>query len=248
MKLFPAIDLKNGQCVRLTQGDFDMITIYESDPLKQAQKFAEAGAEWLHVVDLDGAKAGEMQQFDIIARLANETKLKIQAGGGVRREKTIAKLLEAGAQRVVIGSLAVKNRALVEGWIKQFGADRIIIAFDIRLTADGQPEILTHGWQAGSSQLLWDVIEAYTASSGLRTILCTDVSRDGMLTGTNHDLYRRLKTQYPTLDILASGGVSGTEDLTTLNEIGVAGAIIGKALYEGKIDLAAEIGKFKHAD
>jgi phosphoribosylformimino-5-aminoimidazole carboxamide ribotide isomerase len=246
MQLFPAIDLKDGQCVRLTQGDFGTAKVYNADPLKQARQFKEAGAQWLHVVDLDGAKAGEMAQFDIIARLAAESDLDIQAGGGIRHEKTIEKLLNAGVKRVIIGSLAVKNRRLVEGWLKRFGADHIVLAFDIRLT-DGQPEVLTHGWQSASHQLLWDVLDAYLAECGLKTILSTDVARDGTLAGTNLNLYRILRSRWPVLDILASGGISGAEDLTQLMQLGVAGAIVGKAIYEGRIDLAEAIKQAAHA-
>lgn len=239
MIIYPAIDLKDGQCVRLKQGDFTAVTVYESDPLKMAARFAEAGAEWLHMVDLDGAKAGEMQQFDLIADVAKNLKLKIQVGGGIRSEKTVQRLLDAGVARVVVGSLAVKNRQLVQGWLREFGGDKIILAFDIRYH-DGEPEILTHGWQSGSQQLLWDVLDAY-AGSGLQSVLCTDVSRDGMLEGTNHGLYQALRERWPDIAVLASGGVSGLEDLLELAKLGTAGAVVGKAIYEGKINLAKAI-------
>lgn len=239
MIIYPAIDLKDGQCVRLKQGDFDAVTVYESDPSKMAAKFVAAGAEWLHMVDLDGAKAGDMQQFDLIASVVKNTTLKVQAGGGIRSDKTVKRLLDAGVQRVVVGSLAVKNRTLVQSWLREFGGDRIILAFDIRYT-DGEPEILTHGWQSGSQQTLWDVMDAY-ANSGLKAILCTDVSRDGMLAGTNNDLYRSLHERWPGLDVLASGGVGGLNDLLDLARLGASGAIVGKAIYEGRVDLADAI-------
>jgi phosphoribosylformimino-5-aminoimidazole carboxamide ribotide isomerase len=240
MQIFPAIDLKNGKCVRLTQGDFAKITIYESDPVKQAQKFVEAGSTWLHMVDLDGAKAGTMKQFDIIAAVAKQTKLKIQVGGGIRDEEIIQKLLDVGVERVVIGSLAVKEPLKVQGWLKQFGADKIVLAFDVRLDVDGQPEVLIHGWKSGSKQLLWDVLERYS-DSGLKTILCTDIGRDGMLGGTNNALYRDIQQRFPQLDILASGGVSNLEDLLELAKLKLAGTITGKAIYEGRLDLADAI-------
>jgi phosphoribosylformimino-5-aminoimidazole carboxamide ribotide isomerase len=245
MIIFPAIDLKDGQCVRLKQGDFTAITIYESDPLKQAQKFVEAGATWLHMVDLDGAKAGEMQQFDLIARVANAVPLKVQVGGGIRSEKTIHSLIDAGVTRVVVGSLAVKNRTLVQSWLREFGGDKIVIAFDIRYQ-DGVPEILTQGWQAGSQQLLDDTLDAYSGS-GLKTVLCTDVSRDGMLQGANNELYKTMRERWPDIDVLASGGVSGLQDLLDLKQLGAAGAIVGKAIYEGRIDLAEAIKQVAHA-
>ncbi|HEU0117797.1 MAG TPA: 1-(5-phosphoribosyl)-5-[(5-phosphoribosylamino)methylideneamino] imidazole-4-carboxamide isomerase [Alphaproteobacteria bacterium] len=223
MKIFPAIDLKNGHCVRLTQGDFAAVTVYESDPVKQAHKFAAAEAEWLHIVDLDGAK-----------------------GGGIRDEKTIEELLGAGIKRVVVGSLAVKNVELVKSWLKKFGPDAIVLAFDVRLSDIGEPELLTHGWQAGSQISLWNILDQY-ADSGLKTILCTDVSRDGMLTGANYKLYEQIQMRWPKLGILASGGVSGLADLIKLARLNVAGAIVGKAIYEGRVDLAAAIKQVAHA-
>jgi phosphoribosylformimino-5-aminoimidazole carboxamide ribotide isomerase len=243
MIIYPAIDLKDGKCVRLKQGDFAQSTIYEADPLKMTEIFSAAGAEWLHMVDLDGAKAGEMQQFDLIARVVKNTELKIQVGGGIRSEKTVQRLLDAGVSRVVVGSLAVKNRNLVQGWLREFGGDKIVLAFDIRFQ-DGEPEIMTHGWQSGSQQLLWDVLDAY-AESGLRSVLCTDVSRDGMLEGTNNALYQTMHERWPAIDVLASGGVSGLQDLLDLAKLGAAGAIVGKAIYEGRVDLADAIKRVK---
>lgn len=240
MDIFPAIDLKNGKCVRLTQGDFATATIYESDPVKQAQKFADAGAKWLHMVDLDGAKFGTMKQFDKIAAVVESSRLKVQVGGGIREEDLIQKLFDVGVHRVVIGSLAVKNPLQVQGWLKKWGPSKIVLAFDVRLDADNQPEILIHGWKSSSKQLLWDVLERY-ADSGLQTILCTDVGRDGMLAGTNNDLYKDIQTRFPQLDILASGGVSNLADLLELAELKLSGAVTGKALYEGKLDLAEAI-------
>ncbi len=245
MDIFPAIDLKDGQCVRLTQGDFDTAKIYATDPVAQAQIFAEAGATWLHMVDLDGARLGEMQQIDLIAQVAQQTSLKIQAGGGIRGAATIQKLLDAGVQRVVVGSLAIKNKPLVHEWLRQFGEERIILAFDVKYV-DDQPEVLTHGWQSGSQQLLWDILDAYEGS-GLRHILCTDIGRDGMLTGANIALYQSIHEHAPKLEVLASGGVGGLDDLLDLAKTPVAGAIVGKAIYEGRVDLAEAIERVAHA-
>jgi phosphoribosylformimino-5-aminoimidazole carboxamide ribotide isomerase len=244
MQLFPAIDLKSGQCVRLTQGDFATATIYNADPLAQAQAFADAGAEWLHLVDLDGARAGVMQQFDIIANLAKQSPLKIQVGGGIRDAATTQKLLDAGVQRVVIGSLAVKDVQLVRGWLKQFGPQHVTLAFDVKLNGD-VPEILTHGWQSGSQKSLWDTLEFYR-DSGLQNVLCTDVSRDGMLAGSNAQLYRAIQSRWPDLALMASGGISGLEDLLSLAKQNVAGAIVGKAIYENRVDLADAIKQVRH--
>jgi phosphoribosylformimino-5-aminoimidazole carboxamide ribotide isomerase len=201
------------------------------------QKFASAGAKWLHVVDLDGARDGESRQLDLIARMTKEIPLKLQIGGGIREAATIERLIASGAERIVIGSLAVKNRPLVEDWIKQFGPERIVLAFDVKLNDKGDPEVLTHGWQSGSELSLWDLLEAY-ANSGLKTVLCTDVSRDGMLTGANSALYGAMQKRFPKIDVLASGGVSGLDDILALANQGLAGAIVGKAIYEGRVDLA----------
>jgi phosphoribosylformimino-5-aminoimidazole carboxamide ribotide isomerase len=245
MQIFPAIDLKDKQCVRLTQGDFSTAIVYHSDPLTQAQLFAQAGATWLHMVDLDGARTESMQQIDVITKVAQNLPLKLQVGGGIRQAETIDKLLAAGVTRVVIGSLAVKNQSAVQEWLRNFGPDRLVLAFDIRLDKQNEPEILTHGWQSGSNCSLWDVLKIY-ADSGLKTILCTDVSRDGMLSGTNHSLYTTLRQRWPHLDILASGGVSGLADLMQLAKLGLSGAIVGKAIYEGRVDLAAAIKRVKN--
>ncbi|MDD3370440.1 MAG: 1-(5-phosphoribosyl)-5-[(5-phosphoribosylamino)methylideneamino]imidazole-4-carboxamide isomerase [Alphaproteobacteria bacterium] len=245
MKLYPAIDLKNGACVRLEQGDFDSAKIYEANPVLQAQKFADAGTKWVHVVDLDGARRGEMIQLELIERIAKETQMKVQAGGGIRNAETIKKLLDAGIERVIVGSLAVKKRKLVESWLKEFGPERIVLAFDIKFV-DGQPLVLISGWQNESKQILWDVLEAYEAS-GLTHILCTDVHRDGMLLGPNATLYQSIREKAPNLQVIASGGVSCLEDLKKLAKIPVAGVVFGKAIYEGRIDIATALKEIGHA-
>lgn len=241
MQILPAIDLKDGQCVRLTQGDFAAATIYESDPLKQARRFAEAGVKWIHVVDLDGAMHGSIRQTALIAAIAaQKTGLRIQVGGGIRRESDIQKLLQAGIDRVVVGSLAAQNPHLVRGWLRTFGGDKIVVALDVRLGATGEPEVLTHGWQEGTASTLWEVMRHYE-DGGLRTVLCTDVSRDGMLAGSNAALYAQMRKKEPKLEILASGGVKDLADLNALKKIGLKGAVVGKALYEGQIDLAKAV-------
>ncbi|NTU77060.1 MAG: 1-(5-phosphoribosyl)-5-[(5-phosphoribosylamino)methylideneamino]imidazole-4-carboxamide isomerase [Alphaproteobacteria bacterium] len=240
MDIFPAIDLQNGQCVRLTQGDFNAATIYETDPLRQAARFADAGACWLHLVDLDGARAGKTHQFDIIASLAKQSALKVQTGGGIRSAAMIEKLLAAGVMRVVVGSLAITNPPLVKEWLRRFGQERIVLALDCRLDKKGAPCLVVRGWQDNSEVSLWDLLETYQDSE-LKTILCTDVTRDGMMTGSNRALYKQLRERFPDLAILASGGVKDLDDLRALAKLKVAGAITGKALYEGHLDLAAAL-------
>ena len=232
MELFPAIDLKNGQCVRLVQGDFNVVTVYDSNPISMGQKFANAGAKWLHVVDLDGARDGKSRQLDLIARMAEEIPLKLQIGGGIREAAAIEKLIASGAERIVIGSLAVKNRPLVKEWIKNFDPERIVLAFDVKLDDKNEPEVLTHGWQSGSRQSLWELLDAY-ADSGLQTLLCTDVSRDGMLTGTNSALYDAMQKRFPKIDILASGGVSGLDDLLALEKQGLPVPSLARPYMKG---------------
>lgn len=239
MLIFPAIDLQEGRCVRLVQGDFNQSKTYHTDPVQVAQGFAAAGASWIHIVDLDGARDGEMKQLAAIRRVAESTTLSIQSGGGIRSETAIQDMLDAGVSRVVIGSLAIEKRQEVRAWLKQFGPERIVLAFDVRDNG-GEPEVVTQGWQSGTQQTLWDVLDAYEGS-GLRTILCTDVGRDGMLQGPNETLYRMIIDKAPDIELLASGGVGSLDDILSLAKTGVAGAIVGKAIYEGKLDLAEAI-------
>ena len=245
MDILPAIDLKNGLCVRLKQGAFDAVTVYEESPLRQAQIFAKEGAEWVHVVDLDGARTSKMKHLDLIADLARQIPLKIQVGGGIRNEETIEQLLSVNVERVVIGSLATKDRARVQRWITTFGPDKIVLAFDVRFK-DEQPEVMTHGWQSGSQQLLWDVLDAYE-QSGLKNILCTDVDRDGMMSGANVALYEAIHNHAPQLNVQASGGISTLNGVDALKNVPVAGAVIGKAFYENRLDLSTVIKQAKEA-
>jgi phosphoribosylformimino-5-aminoimidazole carboxamide ribotide isomerase len=236
MIVYPAIDLRHGMCVRLTQGRFDQATIYAEDPLTVAREFAAAGAAWLHVVDLDGAKDGNAAQTDLIKRIATESGLKVQTGGGIRSEHQINAYLGGGIARVVIGSLALTNPGLVATWLDRFGRDRIVLALDVK-PADDRWHVTTHGWQKDSGKTLFEVIDEYGAAY-LRHLLCTDVARDGLLAGPNVALYREIHTRYPRLAVQASGGVAGIADLAALREAGAAGAVVGKALYEGRLTLA----------
>ena len=236
MIIYPAIDLRQGHCVRLSQGRFDQVTTYADDPLTVAREYAAAGATWLHVVDLDGAKDGNAAQTELIKRIAADSGVKVQTGGGIRSEDQINTYLGAGISRVVIGSLAITNPGLVATWLDRFGRDRVVLALDVKPNNDGW-HVTTHGWQKISGKTLFDVIDEYGAAY-LRHLLCTDVARDGLLGGPNVALYREIRTRYPKLAVQASGGVASLADLAALKETGVDGTIVGKALYEGKLALA----------
>jgi phosphoribosylformimino-5-aminoimidazole carboxamide ribotide isomerase len=236
MIIYPAIDLRGGRVVRLTEGKFDQEKTYGTDPLAVARDFRAAGATWLHVVDLDGAKDPARRQTALVEQLARESGLLVQTGGGIRDEGQIAALLAAGAQRVIVGSLAAKQPALVRGWLQQFGPDHIILSPDVRLDDAGTPRVAAAGWQESTGLALGDFLNGFLPA-GLRHILCTDISRDGKLTGPNTTLYAQLVKQFPTLQIQASGGVSSLEDLRGLKPTGCAGAIVGRALYEKKFSL-----------
>ena len=230
MILYPAMDLMGGRCVRLAQGRFDDATVYSDDPAKALAEFASAGARWAHVVDLDGARAGEPRQHDLIAALAGSAALKLQVAGGFRSRDHIERMLEAGVGRVVIGSLAVKDPARVQGILAEFGGDRITLALDVNIV-DGLPMVATAGWTETSQQSLWDIAALYPAA---RHLLVTDISRDGMMTGPNVELLKEAVERLPGLAVQASGGISSLDDL---RDLPTAGAITGKALWEGKIKL-----------
>ncbi len=236
MIIYPAIDLRGGHVVRLTEGRFDQGKTYSDDPLAVAKDFAASGATWLHVVDLDGAKDPARRQTALVEKLARGSGLRVQTGGGIRDGSQIAALLAAGAQRVIVGSLAAKQPDLVRGWLKQFGAEKIILSPDVRLDADNIPRVAAAGWQESTGLALDDFLNGYL-EAGLVHILCTDISRDGKLTGPNSALYAQLVKKFPKLQIQASGGVSSLDDLQVLKTTGSAGAIVGRALYEKKFTL-----------
>jgi phosphoribosylformimino-5-aminoimidazole carboxamide ribotide isomerase len=236
MIIYPAIDLRGGRVVRLTEGRFDQEKTYGDDPLAVARGFAAAGAQWLHVVDLDGAKDPARRQTPLVERLARESGLQVQTGGGIRDADQVAALLAAGAKRVIVGSLAVRTPDVVAGWLRQFGNNRIILALDVVLDAQGVPRLAVAGWQETSNVTLSDLLRFFQPH-GLRHVLCTDISRDGKLTGPNSGLYAALVREFPSLQLQASGGVSSLDDLRTLRTTNVAGAIVGRALYENKFTL-----------
>ena len=236
MIIYPAIDLKDGFAVRLMHGDFDQVTQYDDAPGKRLATFAADGAEWVHVVDLDGAQAGEARQYDLIGDIAKAVDVKIQSGGGVRSEDDVKRLLNAGVNRVVVGSLAVSQSDTVLGWLEKYGPEAITLALDVKFE-DGVPVPALKGWTQSAGVDLWSVLERYP-SDLLTHVLMTDVSRDGALTGINIELLSETLKRRPELKLQASGGVATLDDLTAAKIIGCDGAITGRAIYEGRFTLA----------
>jgi phosphoribosylformimino-5-aminoimidazole carboxamide ribotide isomerase len=230
MIIYPAMDLMGGRAVRLRQGQFDEATTYSSQPADALRGFSDAGAEWAHIVDLDGAKAGGPVQHDLIISLARVTQLKLQAGGGFRTRDHVARMLDAGVERVVIGSLAVKEPGLVSRWLDEFGPERLTLSLDVRLS-DETPVVAVSGWTEDSGLTLWDVTGLYPTAQHL---LLTDIGRDGMLSGPNFALLDEAVDRLGGVRIQASGGVSSLADLHRLRTDGV---IVGKALWEGRFTL-----------
>jgi len=238
--IYPAIDLMDGGCVRLFKGDFDQRTDYDISPLEVARRCAEAGAEWMHIVDLDGAKHGKTEQAELIIQIAQESGLKIQTGGGLRELSHIQRLLAGGVERAVIGSLAVTNPQMVKFWIKELGQNKICLALDVNIGEDGEPYPATRGWTETGERTLWNVLDDYMGT-GLNTILVTDISRDGVERGSNVDLYKQIMTNYPTLNLITSGGVGSLDHVRDLKALTPYGIIIGKALYEDRFTLSEAI-------
>ena len=238
MLIIPAIDLRGGRCVRLAQGRFDAVTTY-GEPETQLRAFADAGAAWVHVVDLDGAEAGAARHPALIRALAQLGVARIQSGGGVRSGDDVARLLDAGVSRVVIGSAAVRDPETVLDWIDRFGVERLCCAFDVRGMSDGW-EVAHGGWAKGAGVML-DQALAHYPPGALAHILVTDISRDGVLSGPNVALMRMLTHERPDLTLQASGGVATLQDLHALRETGAAAAIVGRALYEKRFTLEAAL-------
>ncbi len=232
MRIIPAIDLIDGACVRLTQGAFDSRKVYNSDPVAVARDFEEQGAEYLHVVDLDGAKAGKVVHAAVIEAICRNTKLKVDIGGGIQSADDIRRALDSGASQVNLGSAAVKHPEKFSEWLHEFGAERLILSADVRAGV-----VMVKGWQEGSGILLNDLITGFLPA-GLLYVVTTDIVRDGAMLGPATALYEQLLADFPTLKIVASGGVSSLSDLAILRETGVDGAIVGKALYEGVFTLS----------
>jgi phosphoribosylformimino-5-aminoimidazole carboxamide ribotide isomerase len=243
MLLIPAIDLRGGQCVRLLQGRFDAETVYAQDPLTVLEQYLALGARRIHVVDLDGARDGSQGNRAAIRRIADRAgRDAIQVGGGVRSRQVAEELFALGVARVVVGSVAVTQSDEVASWIREFGPERVVLAFDVRLDEGGTPRLATHGWERQTQTSLWDAVERYLPA-GLLHVLCTDVARDGALSGPNIDLYQQCVHRFPGIAWQASGGVSAAADLHALAATGAAAVISGRALLEGRLT-AEEIEPF----
>ena len=237
MNIFPAIDLINGQVVRLLKGDYDKVTVYGNDPVSVAKDFEACGAEYIHIVDLDAAKDGKVHNFDIIKAICTETNLKVEIGGGVRSEDVIKQYIDAGVFRVILGTIAIKNPDFTKEMISKY-KEKIAIGVDI---SEGMVAI--HGWTEVSA-ISCDELFADLEKAGADCVICTDISKDGAMQGTNLELYRDLSKKY-SINIVASGGVSSMDDICALKEMNLYGAILGKALYQGAVDLkeAIEVAK-----
>ena len=238
--VYPALDIREGRVVRLRQGDYAQETHYGDDPLPRAQAFADAGAQWMHLVDLDAARAGGYTLAPLLGQIHQQTGLRVQTGGGVRGRDDVAAILRAGAARVVVGSLAVREPATVIGWLGEFGAERITVALDARQDEAGVWQLPIHGWTETAGVTL-DALAARYAAAGMRHLLCTDIARDGMLAGPNLALYRHLADLLPGVAIQASGGIRDSADVAAARAAGCGGAVLGKALLEQRMDLAGAL-------
>lgn len=241
MIIFPAIDLRDGRVVRLEKGDFDRETRYANDPVTLAKHYADAGANWLHVVDLDGARSGDSANLRAIESICTQVGMQVQSGGGVRNESDFQRFVDAGVARVVVGSLAVREPEQVEQLRWRYGVDALTLALDARADASGTFRVAIAGWQSLEGLTLNAALDRWVAA-GLRHFLVTDIDRDGMLGGPNLDLYRDLRLRAPEAQILASGGVQGLADLRALRALGMGGVVIGKALLEGRFTIREALG------
>lgn len=231
MKIIPAIDIIGGKCVRLTKGDYSTQKIYNENPLEVAKEFEASGIEFLHLVDLDGAKSNQIVNYKVLESIATNTNLKIDFGGGLKSDKDVEIAFKSGANQITGGSIAVKNPELFKQWIINYGADKIILGADVN-----NKKIAVSGWQEDSGLEIFPFVNEYT-KLGLNTVICTDIAKDGMLQGTSIDLYKEMMQTFPDLNLIASGGVTSMSELEQLLKMNIYGAIIGKAIYEGKISL-----------
>lgn len=231
MELIPAIDIIDGQCVRLTKGDYAQKTVYRNHPWEVAKEFETYGFKRLHVVDLDGAKAKHIVNSEVLQKITTETSLTVDFGGGIKTDEDIEKAFASGAQMVTVGSIAVTNPELFLSWIKKYGTDRMILGADVR-----NGKISINGWKEDSSEDLLPFLRKYV-DAGVTNVLCTEISKDGTLQGPAIDLYKRIMQEYPNLHLIASGGVSSIDDIKALEAAGIPAVVFGKAIYEGRINL-----------
>lgn len=236
-EIIPAIDLLDGFCVRLLHGDFDQCKVYDLDASRLATSYAEQGADWLHVVDLAASRDGAKAEIRPLLRLLETAPQAVQTGGGVRGREDVRLRLEAGADRVVVGSICAGEPERFANWLDDFGPERLVAALDVHIDELGTPWPRTHGWTRDAGHDLWQLL-AFLSDKGLRHVLCTDISKDGAMRGPNVELYRTVSERYPELEVQASGGVSGLKDLVDLSRSGAASAITGKALLEGAFTVA----------
>jgi len=238
IRIIPAIDVIGGKCVRLTQGDYAQQKSYYDQPLEVAKMFEDAGLQYLHLVDLDGAREKKIVNYKVIETICSQTSLKVDFGGGLQSDEDVKIAFNSGANQITGGSIAVKNRALFESWIEKFGAQKIILGADAK-----DKKIAVSGWQEVSKVSVFDLIKDYT-EKGIEYVISTDVAKDGLLQGPSFDLYKEMQDKFPTLNIVASGGVSSMDDLEKLNEMNLFGVIVGKAFYEGRVSLK-ELASFR---
>lgn len=231
IELIPAIDIIDGQCVRLTKGDYTQKTVYRDSPAEVAKEFEAIGFKRLHVVDLDGAKSKHIVNSDVLRRITTETNLTVDFGGGIKTESDIETAFDAGASMVTVGSIAVTKPELFMGWLEKYGAERMILGADVR-----RGKISINGWKEDSDEDLLPFLRKYV-EAGVRNVLCTEISKDGTLAGPSIDLYKQVMDAYPELHLIASGGVSSKEDIEALDAAGIPAVVFGKAIYEGKINL-----------
>ena len=231
IELIPAIDIIGGQCVRLTKGDYDQKTVYRDSPAEVAKEFEQIGFKRLHVVDLDGAKSKHIVNSEVLRRVTTDTQLVVDFGGGIKTDEDIEKAFAAGASMVTIGSIAVTDPDLFMGWLKKYGAEHIILGADVR-----HGKISINGWKEDSAEDLLPFLKKYV-DAGVKNVLCTEISKDGTLTGPAIELYQSIMAAYPGLHLIASGGVSSIDDIKALEAAGIPAVVFGKAIYEGKINL-----------
>jgi len=231
MKIIPAIDIIGGKCVRLEKGDYSLQKTYFDDPLEVAKMFEDNGIKYLHLVDLDGAKQGTIVNWKVLEKIASKTNLQIDFGGGVKSDEALKIAFNSGAKQITAGSIAVKNPEKVAEWLQMYGSEKIILGADVK-----GAQIAISGWQETAGIDIWSFLENYR-QKGIKHVICTDISKDGMLQGTAIDLYRNILAEFPDLQLVASGGVTHIDELDKLQQAGVSGVIIGKAIYENKITL-----------